>query len=493
MSSKPLEREDPRMKPEQAVLGCVLMDGRTYFELPPRLKATDFDFHDHRALFTAFGELVEAKIPIDLLTVSRHLAEKGKLVAAGGAAYVSALLDVVPSTANVGAYAQAVLDQSDGRKLIWRINEAAKIARQEAVPIGERKAQVEQVLTMDDSDDEPIEDERDVVKRVMSRVESSYEENSIRGFKTGIPTLDEKFFANPTDLIVLGGRPGQGKSVLASQIADNVGRTGPVLFIPLEMRSDEIVARRIMDRGSLTVDDVRNPRSNDSAARLLKACSEIYDETKVRYFRCRELATILRAATRMKRREGLKLLVIDYLQRLNLWGLPGETRDQQIGYATERLKSWADDNEVPILLLSQLSRPPKMPRVAGGKPKPAPFPSINDLRESGNIEADANGVLLLHIPGLIDGTPQAAAKDKRTTFLIVAKQRSGEGNVVVPLNAVFEHARFSEPPAEEEPAESTQAEAEASKRDSKGKATTKKQQRMDLPAEERPDYDGRDH
>lgn len=477
-----IERQDHRIQAEQAVLGAVLLDHRVYFELPPRLKPTDFHFHQHRALFTAFGELAEAKTPIDTLTVTRHLTERQRLGDVGGASYVAELPDVVPSVANVGAYAQAVLDASDGRKLVHRLNEAMKFARDESVPILDRKARVEQILAQDDADDEPIEAERDVVKRVMSRVEAAFEESSIRGFKTGIQSVDDGFFANPTDLIVLGGRPGHGKSVLASQIADNVGRTGPVLFIPLEMRADEVVTRRLMDRGSLTIEDVRNPRSNNAAERLLKACEELYAETRVRYFRCRELPTILRAATRMKRREGLKLLVIDYLQRLNLWGLPGETRDQQIGCATERLKSWADDNEVAVLLLSQLSRPPKVPRAAGAKPRPAPFPTINDLRESGNIEADANGVLLLHIPGLIDGTPEAKAKDKRTTFLIGAKQRSGEGNVVFPLRAVFEHARFSEPPPEEEQDEPEE----------KPKAP-KKQQRMNLPAEPKPGDDEGDH
>lgn len=474
MTEIPRNRIDPREQAEQAVLGSVLVDGRVFFELPPRLKTADFHFNQHRVIFEAFLALAEAKTPIDTLTITRHLAEQSNLQAAGGASYIAELPDCVPSIANVNAYAQAVLDQADGRKLVWRVNEAAKVARDESISILDRKARVEQLLAMDDADDEPIEDERVVIKRVLSRIERAGDgEIAVRGMKTGIQSVDEGFFVNPTDLVVIGGRPGHGKSVLASQIADHVGRTGPVLFISLEMRADEIVTRRLMDRGSLTIDDVRNPRTNEAAQRLVAACEQIYAETRVRYFRCRELPTILRAATRMKRREGLKLLVIDYLQRLNLWGLPGETRDQQIGCATERLKNWADDNECPVLLLSQLSRPPKVPR-SGNKPRPAPFPTINDLRESGNIEADANGVLLVHIPGLIDGTPEAKAKDKRTAYLIGAKQRSGEGNVTFPLQAVFEHARFAEPPPEEPDESDDLAAAEAKQRD------------MKLPAQKKP-------
>lgn len=483
------EQRDPRLMAEQAVLGAVILDGKSYFELPPRLKASDFHFNNHRAIFTAFVELVEAKIPIDSLTLGRHLIDSGNSQRAGGLDYVSSLSSVVPSIANLGAYAQAVLDQSEGRKLQWRLGEAVKIARDETVDILQRKAKVEQILAMDDSDDEPIEDEKDVLKRVLRRLEQAEDgQASVRGMKFGIPSLDAALFVNPTDLVVVGGRPKNGKSVLASMAADHVGSTmGPVLFIPLEMRADEVVARRIMDRGSITIEDLRNPRTNNAERKIVETINEIYKATKVRYFRCRELNTILRAATRMKRREGLKLLVIDYLQRLNLWGLPGETRDQQLGYATDRLKSWGDDNECPVLLLSQLSRPAKNPRRPGSKPMPAPIPTEADLRESGNIEADANAIILVHIPGLIDGTPEAKAKDKRTTLCIIAKQRGGESNVIVPLKAVFEHARFSEPP-EEEP-DSTQAEAEAAKRDSK-----KKQQRMDLPAQGKDDKDdGRDH
>lgn len=484
-----LTERDPKLQSEQAVLGAIIRDGNAFHDLPPRLTASDFALNQHRVVFEACKALAETKTPIDIVTLGRYLIDQKLMARAGGAAYVSSLTHQAPTSAHAAAYAQAVLDVADRRKLRWRLAEAAKAASDESVSINDTKARVEQIMSLDDADDEPIEDERDVIKRVLSRVEKAGDgEITVRGIRTGIPVVDEGFFVNPTDLIVLGGRPGHGKSVMASQIADHVGRSGPVLFISLEMRSDEIVTRRIMDRGSLTIDDVRNPRTNDAAERLVKACEQIYRETRVRYFRCRELPTILRAATRMKRREGLKLLVIDYLQRLNLWGLPGENRDQQIGAATERLKNWADDNECPVLLLSQLSRPPKIPR-ASTKARPAPFPTLNDLRESGNIEADANGVLLLHIPGLIDGTPEAKAKDKRTAYLIGAKQRSGEGNVVFPLRAVFEHARFAEPPP---PEEESQAESEAAKRDTKAKSKPK-QQRMDLPAEPAPGDDDGDH
>lgn len=480
------------MAAEQAVLGAVMLDGRAFYDLPPRLKTSDFWFNNHRTVFDAFTELAAAKTPIDSLTVQTHLIERGKIGSAGGSGYVTSLTNVVPSIANLGSYAQIVMDQSEGRKLRWRLDEASKIAGDERLPILDRKARVDQILAMDDADDEPIEDEREVLKRVLRRLEQAENgQSSVRGMKFGIDSLDATLFVNPTDLVVIGGRPKNGKSVLASMAADHVGSTmGPVLFIPLEMRADEVVARRIMDRGSITIEDLRNPRTNNAEKKIIDTIDEIYKQTRVRYFRCRELNTILRAATRMKRREGLKMLVVDYLQRLNIWGLPGDNRDQQLGYVTDKLKSWADDNECTVLLLSQLSRPMKNPRRPGSKPMRAPHPTEADLRESGNIEADANAIILMHIPGLIDGTPEAAAKDKRTTACIVAKQRSGESNIVVPLNAVFEHARFSEPPPE--PEEPTQAELEAEKRDKKAKGA--KQQRMDLPAEEKPDEDdGRDH
>lgn len=482
--------QDPRIQAEAAVLGALMLDGKTFFELPPRLRAVDFHFRQHRVVFEAIAELAEKKSAIDILTLSNHLKDTGRVDEAGGYAYLTHLPNEVMSTANLGHWAQLVLDQSDARKLRWRLSEAQKIAADESIPILDRKAKVEHIISLDDADDEPIENERDVVKRVMGRIDQAADgEIAIRGMKTGLASLDEIFFANPTDLIAIGGRPGHGKSVMASQIADFTGmHYGPVLFIPLEMRADEVVTRRIMARGSLRIDDVRNPRTNDSAKRLLDTCTKLYDETRVQYFRCRELPTILRAATRMKRRMGLKLLVIDYLQRLNLWGLPGDNRDQQIGYATDKLKSWADDNEVTTLVLSQLSRPPKAPRVSR-KPMPAPWPGLSDFRESGNIEADINAGMIMHVPGLIDGTPEAKAKDKSTAYAVVVKQRGGEAMVAVKLKAVFEHSRFAEPPPEEDEKESDQAAAEAEKRD----ARKPKQQRMEMPAEPKPDEDEGDH
>jgi replicative DNA helicase len=435
------------LEAEQAVLGAIMLDNTAFYDLPSGLIAEDFYRAPHQVLFTLATELIAAKQPVDVITLMHAAEERGGAHLVGGSAYVSGLPDVVPSTANLAHYAKIVREKAIRRRMAHVHDLAVKLAHDETKPIGEIVAEVEEFLSTIDQAGGPIRRrERDVVRGVLNRVDDRFEGKlDDRAITIGIPIVDDEVRVHAQDLVVIGAPTAGGKSVLLSQIARNVGarkNPKPVLIASLEMSGEELAERRLMDVGSLSIEDVRYPRTQYLQDKLGKAADEVWTQSRVEYLeRCWDLRMILREARRMKRREGLAALFIDYLQILSFPPEWGSTRDQQIGTATRMLKRFAVEENVPVILASQLRR-------LEGR-----VPTKDDLRESGNIANDANLVLILWIPGTVEGTEEWKRGDKRTARLLVAKQRQGRSMFEIDLVQVFEHARFSQ--AEEIPPQPT--------------------------------------
>jgi replicative DNA helicase len=423
---------------ESALLGSILFDNESYFDLPAGFRVDDFHFVQHREIFSAIADLVDRKVPVDILTLSAELRQRKASVSAE---YVAALTDIVPSASSLPHYAKLVMDAALRRSLVHAHSEAIKFAQDEGLPIHEAQVRGEHLLSTIEDRRVVYRTARDSAKKLVEDVDRRFETDDgvHRGLRTGLYKLDAGLFIHPTDFVVIGARPGDGKSVLLWQIARHVARTAPVMMVSLEMNEDELGNRAAMDFGDLHIDDVRKPRNDEAAKKLLEAFGE-YSQLDITFVPESDPIVVLREAMRMKRKRGLGLLALDYLQLFKSPLEWGDNRDQRIGELTRRLKAFANEMRVPVLAAAQVKR------ISHLEKHRDPRPGLEDLRESGNIENDANAVVFIYRPGTIPGTDEHDKLDLRSSDILIAKQRSGPAGFAIPMQAVFEHARFAEPP-----------------------------------------------
>jgi len=435
------------LQAEQAVLGSILIDNAAFYDLPTGFNASDFYRVEHREVFTTIAGLIDAGKPADVLTVSQALTHAE---AKAQPDYVVSLSDVVPSTARIGEYAGIVMDLALRRRLIHAYGETLEDASDLSIPTSDVQLSAEKRLSAVQDRRVRFTTARESAKSLVRDMSKLFDEGERpRGVTTGLELLDRELWVHPTDFVVVGGRPGDGKSVLLWQIARHVAKKLPVMVVSIEMNERELAQRAVMDYSDLSIGQVRLPRTQEEQKKYLEA-AEVYAALDITFVPSRDAQTILREATRMKRKRGLGLLVIDYLQLVSLPREWGDNRDQRIGEFTGRIKAFSAEEGVPTLAASQLKRIQHLER--GRDPRP----TLEDLRESGNIEQDSNSVVLLYRPGVVEGTHENKAGNWRKAEAIIAKQRMGGARLSIPLVAHFEYSRFREP-TEAESAEQEEA------------------------------------
>ena len=291
---------------------------------------------------------------------------------------------------------------------------------------------------------------KQVAREYDAHLRAAIDGTASAGLRTGIDALDTVLKINSTDLVLLGGRPAAGKSVLALQIARLVAEQGPVLFVGLEMHRSELHRRLMRAEGGLRREDVVSAPNLDAYEKLATINNRL-SKLPLEYADNSDLDSILRTAIRLRRKRGLKLLIVDYVQRIRLPEFR-QTRDQSLGEAASRLKDFAARFEVPVLALAALSRESSR--------RDDPRPRLEDLRESGRLEYEANSVVFVHVPSRVAGTPEnlmlknptATYAEKREAQeyaeLIVQKQRDAEDHVLIRARAEFTHTRFAFPEPE---------------------------------------------
>lgn len=424
---------------ERAVLGSIILDNRSYYDLPSGFTADLFHRPQNRALFEAMTELMDFDQPVDYLTLVEHLKATGRDVET---IYVVSLADAVPSASRMEHYAGIVVARGVRRKLLHALTRATADARDLEKPVEDIQSALEHALVDASSGfGRKRTTSAEAAAAMLAQAQQARTTGAVRGALTGLPSLDKVLWINPSDLVLVGARPGNGKSILLYQIARHIGRTKPVLFINLEMADTELLQRGATS-GGLDLEQVREPIHDAVWERLQDLAAEL-GQSQVEFLPERDPLAMLREASRMHRRStgGLGALIIDYVQIVGLNSSHGANRDQQIGWFTSRLKRWADEHQCPVIAASQIRR---LDTVLKGK---SAEPELEDLRESGNLEQDSNSVLLLHVPGTIRGTHEQRKNDFRTTVLKVAKNRHGRARERVNLRAQFEHARFVDPKA----------------------------------------------
>ena len=423
---------------EQAVLGGLLLDNAAFDRVSGRLCDEDFYRRDHRLIFRGIAELVERSEPADAVTLADHLGQTGRLEDAGGLAYLGSLARDTPTAANIGAYADIVHERAVLRRLIEiggeiaasahdtqgaTANQLIEAAEQRVFELAERGQRRTGVVTL-----------KSILPATIDRIDTLYNaEGELTGVPTGFEKLDKMTAGlQAGDLIIVAGRPSMGKTSLAINMAEYAAIRHQVhtLVFSMEMSAEALAMRLISSIGGVNHSQLRAgtfadedwSRINHAVSQMTRAPIYI-DETPA--LTPGELRSRSR---RLKREHGLGLIVIDYLQLMQVPGTK-ENRATEISEISRSVKALAKELKVPVIALSQLNRSVEQ--------RQEKRPVMSDLRESGALEQDADVIAFIYREEVYDkDTPRRGIAD-----IIIAKQRNGPiGDFQLTFRG--EHTRF---------------------------------------------------
>jgi replicative DNA helicase len=411
---------------EQAVLGGLLLDNNAWDNVADIVRDEDFYRPDHRLVFEAITALSVNGKPCDVVTVSEELARNGKLDDAGGLGYLGTLARDTPTAANVRAYAGIVRERSLLRQLIQAGTEIATAAlsnegetARELVDKAEQK--VFQIAEAGFRGRDGAVAVRNLLPAVIDQIDEAHSNpDKLRGLSTGFADFDKYTGGlRPGDLVIVAGRPSMGKTTLAVNMAEyaaiNPNMRAAVAIFSMEMPSEQLVTRMLSSIGSVNLGSLRSGRITDEDwVRVTGATSQLSD-ARIFIDETPALSPMeLRArARRIKREHGLDLIVVDYLQ---LMQVPGnkENRATEISEISRGLKVLAKELQCPVIALSQLNRSVEQ--------REHKKPVMSDLRESGAIEQDADMILLIYREEVYDKN----TNKKGIAEIDLAKHRNGE-------------------------------------------------------------------
>jgi replicative DNA helicase len=414
------------LEAERAVLGALLLERESLPRAIEILRPSDFYKDGHRIIFAAMLTLFERNEPVDLLTMAEELRRQGALEQVGGAAALASLVEEAATAAHVASYAHIVREKSLLRDLI---RTATEIITQSY----DQRDDVEALLDQAEGLIFQISERRlsgsaipvrAILKDTFEYIERLYDRKEhVTGLATGFRRLDELTSGfQPSDFIIIAGRPSMGKTAFALNIAKNAGvrLKKKVLILSLEMSKEQLVQRLLCSEARVNSQSVRTGyleqrdwhRLTNAAGRLAEAPIFIDDTPALSVLEARA------KARRVKAEHGLDLVVIDYLQLMR--GRHSENRQQEISEISRSLKALAKELTVPVVALSQLSRAVEARQSKDYRPQ------LSDLRESGALEQDADLIIFLYRPeryGL-------QTEEGNVAEAIVGKQRNGPVDTV---------------------------------------------------------------
>jgi len=417
------------LEAEESILGGLLVDPESINKIVDLINAEDFYKDAHGKIYNAMIGLYEKNEPIDIVTVSSSARDKGILDKIGGVTYLNTLVDLMPSAANITQYAKMVREKALLRNLI---NVATEI--------------VEKGFDLDVNVDGYIDDAEKMIFQVSERkfrpsfysvkdivmdnvktIERLYEKKqTVTGVPTGFTELDKMTSGfQPSDLIVIAGRPSMGKTALSMNIAQYVAtmRDGavPVGIFSMEMSKEQIVTRLLSSESEVDHSKLRTgtlsssewPKLAQAAGKLSEALIFIDDSPSMNVLDLRA------RARRLKKEHGLGLVVVDYLQLMKGRAAVTDKREQEIAEISRFLKSLAKELHIPVIAISQLNRmveqrEDKRPRLA-------------DLRESGAIEQDADVIMFIYRDEVYNKDKEG---NKGIAEIVIGKQRNGPTGTV---------------------------------------------------------------
>ena len=410
---------------EQAVLGGLMLDNGTWEQIADRLVEEDFYRQDHRLLFRAIHELTEHDTPFDAVTLAEWLQSRNLLEQAGGLAYLATLARDTPTAANVRAYADIVRERSVLRQLIRVGGELAEAAyrpegRDTAELLDFAERQVFDIAERGGRLQRSFVKISELLSRTVDRLDALMHANSpVTGLSSGIDEFDKLTTGlQPGDLIIVAGRPSMGKTAFAMNIAEYCAckpeNPVPTAMFSMEMSGEQLAMRLISSLGRIDQQKIRTGRLDNEDWQRVSSAISIMSKAPMFIDDTGGLTpTELRArARRLKREHNLGLIVVDYLQLMQVPGTR-ENRATEISEICRSLKSLAKELHIPVIALSQLNR--------SLETRNDKRPIMSDLRESGSIEQDADLIVFIYRDEVYD----KESPYKGTAEIIIGKQRNG--------------------------------------------------------------------
>jgi replicative DNA helicase len=410
---------------EEAVIGAVLINPEAYYDVAQFLQAEDFYIHRHRWIWQAYTRLHEQRVPIDFLTVSEALDQMGQLGEVGGPAYLTALINNVPTSLHAEAYGHIVEQTAIRRRMLEAANQIAKLAYKEDTSVDEVMNEAEKAvfgvserrLTRDlQPIQQVLSDYYDRIDQLMRRGEDTL------GVPTGFIDMDRLLGGmQPSDFLIIAGRPATGKTAFMLSAAKNAAQIHKkhVAVFSLEMANEQLAQRLIAQETGIDTHHLRTGQLTEEEWPLFAHAIEVLGDTRM-FLDDTPGLTPLQLRTKCRRLHlefRLDLVLVDYLQLMS-GGIRIENRVQEVSYISRNLKILARELNVPVLAAAQLSR--AIEQRADKEPQ------LSDLRESGSLEQDADVVMFIHRPDLYE---KDTLKQNVATIK-VAKHRNGPtGNV----------------------------------------------------------------
>jgi len=433
---------------EKAILGALMIDKEAYVAICETLKPKSFYEPRHQKIYEAVEQLSINDKPIDVLTVTEQLTKDGTLEEVGGAAYVAELSSKVATSANIVFHSNIIAEKYLSRQLINYASTIGTKAFDETIDVKDVIMEAEQNLfeiaqTNMKKDYTSIKTLVGLSSKTMMK--NSENKGDVSGISTGYYRLDYLTSGwQNSDLVIIAGRPAMGKTAFALSMAKNIAADQriPMAFFSLEMSGEQLANRLISNvceiegRKILSgqLDRAEWERFDKRINHLIEAPLYIDDTPGLSVF---ELKT---KAHRLFREQGIKLIMIDYLQLMNASGGRFNNRQEEVSKISQSLKELARDLNIPIIALSQLNRGVDTRQGADGK-----RPLLSDLRESGAIEQDADMVIFVHRPEYYHIYQGSDGEDYRgKAEIIIAKHRKGATDIAL-LNFRGEYTRFENP------------------------------------------------
>ncbi len=408
---------------EQAVIGGLLLDNRAWENIADKLVEEDFYRYDHRLLFAAIRELESRNEPFDAVTLSQCLDKNGHLEQAGGLLYLGRLAKDTPSASNIVAYANIVREKSVLRQLIavgTDISSSGYVpeGRDSKELLDHAEKSVFQIAEQGARGAGGFQDMKSLLSKTVDKIDHLFNsDGGITGVSTGFDKFDEMTTGlQEADLVIVAGRPSMGKTTFAMNIAENaaIGDKLPVAVFSMEMPGDSLAMRMISSLGRVDQHHIRTGNLTDEDWARITSAIHILSEAKIFIDDTPAMSPneVRARARRLKRQHGLGLIVIDYLQLMQVHG-GSENRATEISEISRSLKAMAKELKVPVIALSQLNRSLEQ--------RPDKRPVMSDLRESGAIEQDADLIVFIYRDEVYnEDSPQ-----KGVAEIIIAKQRNG--------------------------------------------------------------------
>ena len=430
------------LEAEQSILGGLMLDREALDQIGDVVAVSDFYKPSHQKIYEAIKELHTKNQPIDIITVTNILQSNNDLEGIGGPDYLIGLLDKTISSANISTHAKIVREKALLRRLISTSsglidraysNEFVDIesfidqAETEIFKVGENKSQTGLVGSMD------------IVKASIQKIEELYKRKAeVTGIATGFTELDKMTSGlHPGELTIIAARPSMGKTAFSLNLAQHIvlRQKKTVAYFSLEMGKEAMMMRMLAAESKVSMSEIRNGRIPDSAwpklinsASLLSEAPLFLDDTSgISPFEIRS------RARRLKAEHGLDLIIIDYLQLMDL-KQKVESRERAVSEISKSLKAISKELQIPVIALAQLNR--------GVEGRSDRRPMLSDLRESGSIEQDADVIMMLYRDDYYD---KDDADKQGHAEVIIGKQRNGAtGTVKLRFDAKFARFRDAE-------------------------------------------------